>query len=368
MSAQPLIFLAAGGTGGHVFPAEALAQALKDKAVRLALITDRRGTGYGGTLGDLETHAVRAGGVAGRGITGRARGLVELALGTVQAFVLLRRLRPAVVVGFGGYASLPAMLAAIRLKIPTLIHEQNGVLGRANRLLAKRVRTIATSLPDVSHLPAKAVLVRSGMPVRDAVRVLAASPYAAPRQDQTFNLLVFGGSQGARVFSTLIPDALAGLPEALRQRLRVVQQARPETLEDTKARYAALGIEVELAPFFGDMPERIRDAHLVIGRAGASTVAEITVIGRPAILIPYPHAIDDHQTANARSVDERGGAWLMTEASLTAATLTARLESLMSQPDTLAKTAAAAQRVGIPDAADKLAEAVLALVPGGSHA
>jgi UDP-N-acetylglucosamine--N-acetylmuramyl-(pentapeptide) pyrophosphoryl-undecaprenol N-acetylglucosamine transferase len=362
---QPLALLAAGGTGGHVFPAEALAQVLMDRGWRLGLVTDRRGHAYGGTLGSLETFRIAAGGIAGRGLMSKVRAVAELGLGVIQARAILKRQRPAVVVGFGGYASVPTMVAATMLGIPTAIHEQNGVLGRANRLLAGRVKRIATSYAHVQHVdPAwQPKLVHTGMPVRAAVAALRDTPYPALAEGQPVHLLVLGGSQGARVLSEIIPAALATLPEPLRARLKVSQQCRPEDLEMVRAAYAGTGIDATLESFFSDVPERMAAAHLVVARSGASTVAELTALGRPAILVPYPHAIDDHQTANARAVDEAGGAWLMPQPAFTSEALAGRLESLFTQPGTLARAAGCARAAGRPDAAALLADLVAAL-PG----
>lgn len=362
---KPFALLAAGGTGGHVFPAEALAQALMDRGWRLGLVTDRRGHAYGGTLGSIETFRIAAGGIAGRGLMSKLRGVAELGLGVVQARAILKRERPAVVVGFGGYASVPTMVAATMLGIPSAIHEQNAVLGRANRLLAGRVRRIATSYAHVEHVdPAwRSKLVHTGMPVRAAVAALRDAPYPALAEDEPIRLLVLGGSQGARILSEVIPAALARLPEALRARLEVAQQCRPEDLEAVRAAYAATGIRATLESFFADVPERLSAAHLVIARSGASTVAELTALGRPAILVPYPHAIDDHQTANAHAVDEAGGAWLMPQPAFSPDALASRLESLFTQPGTLARAAGCARAAGRPDAAALLADLVAAL-PG----
>lgn len=360
-----LVLLAAGGTGGHVFPAEALASVLIERGHRLGLVTDRRGHAYGGTLGSLETFRIAAGGIAGRGLLSKLRAVAELGLGVIQARALLKRLRPAVVVGFGGYASVPTMVAATWLGIPTAIHEQNAVLGRANRLLAGRVRRIATSYAHVLHVAPEwtAKVGHTGMPVRAAIAALRDAPYPALGDTGPIRLLVLGGSQGARILSEVIPAALAALPPAIRARLSVAQQCRPEDLDGVRAAYAAAGIEATLDSFFADVPERMSAAHLVIARSGASTVAELTALGRPAILVPYPHAIDDHQTANARAVDEAGGAWLMPQPAFTPDALAGRLESLFTQPGTLARAAGCARAAGRPDAAALLADLVSAL-PG----
>lgn len=360
----PFALLAAGGTGGHVFPAEALASALIARGWRLGLATDRRGHAYGGTLGSLETFRIAAGGIAGRGALSKLRAVAELGLGVLQARAILKREKPDVVVGFGGYASVPTVVAATLLGVPTIIHEQNAVLGRANRLLAGRVARIATSYDAVKHLdPAWGNKVAHvGMPVRPAIAALRDMPYAEIADGQPIRVLVLGGSQGARILSEVIPAALARLPDSLRTRLSVAQQCRPEDLEAVRAAYAGTGIEATLESFFADVPERLAGAHLVIARSGASTVAELTALGRPAILVPYPHAIDDHQTANARAVDEAGGAWLMPQPAFTPEALASRLDSLFTQPGTLARAAGCARAAGRPDAAALLADQVAAIL------
>jgi UDP-N-acetylglucosamine--N-acetylmuramyl-(pentapeptide) pyrophosphoryl-undecaprenol N-acetylglucosamine transferase len=359
----PLALLAAGGTGGHVFPAEALAAMLVARGWRLGLITDRRGQAYGGTLGAIDTWRVHAGAVAGRGPLGRIKAAIALGVGIVQARAILKRVRPAAVIGFGGYASVPTMVAATMLGLPTLLHEQNGVLGRANRLLAGRVRTIATSYAKVTHLDTAwvAKVSQTGMPVRPSVALLRDAAYPALDAASPISLLVLGGSQGARVLSEVVPAALTRLPESMRTRVRISQQCRPEDLESVRAAYAGTGIDATLDSFFADVPERMAAAHLIIARSGASTMAELTCLGRPAILVPYPHAVDDHQTANARALDEVGGAWLMPQTDFTAPSLASRLEALFAQPGTLARAAGCARAAGRPDAAARLADLVVSL-------
>jgi UDP-N-acetylglucosamine--N-acetylmuramyl-(pentapeptide) pyrophosphoryl-undecaprenol N-acetylglucosamine transferase len=359
----PLIILTAGGTGGHVFPAEALAETLLERGFRLGLITDRRGQAYGGTLGRLDTHRIAAGGIAGRGIVAKLRSLAELAVGIIQARTLLTKLRPVAVIGFGGYASVPAMVGASLLNIPSALHEQNAVLGRANRLLAGRVRRIATSFAHVDHVDERLApkLVHTGMPVRAAIAALRDSPYPSMDSTSPLRLLVLGGSQGARVLSEVVPKALAALPDKLRTRLQVSQQCRPEDLAAVRAAYDGTGIDATLETFFADVPQRMAAAHLVIARSGASTVAELTALGRPAILVPYPFATDDHQTANAHAVDETGGAWLMPQDVFTVDTLAVRIQSLFTQPGTLARAAGCARAAARPDAASRLADLVTQL-------
>jgi len=368
--AKNLVALAAGGTGGHVFPAEALAAELAGRGYDLALITDRRGDAFGTALDAIDIYRIRAGGIAGKSFLARINSALELAIGTLQARRLLKRLNPAAVIGFGGYASIPSMLAASSARYPTAIHEQNAVLGRANRLLANRVARIATSFEVSEGIPADAAgkIVHTGMPVRPAVAAVRDHPYPAIEVDGRLRLLVLGGSQGAHVFSEVLPGAVALLPEALRQRLDIAQQCRPEDLEDTAKAYRDLDVEAEVSPFFGDVPERLAAAHLVIARAGASTVAEVAAVGRPAILVAYPHAIDDHQSANAHAVDEAGAGWLMPQDAFTPETLSNRLVSLFDLPATLERAAAASLAAGRPGAAARLADMVCALHADGGGA
>lgn len=359
MKRRPIV-LAAGGTGGHVFPAEALAAELLGRGRSLVLVTDVRGAQFGGTLGTLPVYTVNAGTPTRGGMIARARGILRSLDGALQARRMLGWLEPAAVVGFGGYASLPTMLAATWRRIPTILHEQNAILGRANRLLAPRVTSIALSFPATAHLRAtdqtKAEIV--GNPVRVEIRSVRASDYAPPATDAPFHILVTGGSQGAAIFSTLIPEALAGLPEALRARLRVVQQCRPETLGLAQARYQAAGIQAELAAFFTDMPRRLTAAHLVLCRAGASTVSEIAVSGCPALFIPFPHASDDHQSANAAAFAANGAAWHLRQSDLTPDILRTAIAELMTAPQELSARAIAARALGRPDAARALATLV----------
>ena len=357
---KPLVILATGGTGGHVFPAEALAEELVGRGYSLALVTDRRGDAFTGVLGGLETYRIRAGGIAGKKLLAMLRSGCELAIGFLQAQILLRKLAPDAVVGFGGYASVPTMLAASLGGYATAIHEQNAILGRANRLLASRVRKIATCFNIVRGVPEgiKSKVVATGMPVRPAVIEYRDAPYPDIFNSSQLRLLICGGSQGARVLSDVVPEAVRRLGAGLRRRLLVTQQCRNEDLDRVRAVYAAGGIDAELSDFFVDLPARIANSHLVIGRSGASTVAELTTIGRPAILIPYPYATDNHQSGNARAIDEAGGGWLINESAFTADTLANRLESLFGLPNVLKRGAVNARAAGRPDAATNLADLV----------
>jgi len=354
----PLVAIAAGGTGGHVFPGTALAEALTPRGYGVAFLTDRRGAEMA-AFGEAPTYVLPTAPLAG-GLAIKAAGAVRLAAGVTRAALLLRRLKPAAVVGFGGYPSAPGLVAATRLRRPTLIHEQNGVLGRANRLVAPRVSLIATSLPDTEGVrPQDAHKVRlTGNPVRREVAALAERPYPTRAADQPLDVLVLGGSLGAHVLSQVVPAAVALLSPDRRERLRLTQQVRAEDLDAVRADYIHLNYKAELAPFFADVPRRLASAHLVIGRAGASTVAELTAAGRPALLVPYPHHADQHQLLNARALDRAGGAWLMPEESFTPEALASRLADLIDTPTTLEKAAACARAVGHPDAAARLADLV----------
>jgi UDP-N-acetylglucosamine--N-acetylmuramyl-(pentapeptide) pyrophosphoryl-undecaprenol N-acetylglucosamine transferase len=271
----------------------------------------------------------------------------------------LNRLRPAAVVGFGGYPSLPVMIAAWLGGYPAAVHEQNAVLGRVNRQMAARVKAVAASLPLSRFVPRNAAsVVYTGNPVRPAAADLAHSIYEAPEAGGPIRLLVFGGSQGARAFSELMPAAVALLPDSLRARLAIVQQCRPEDLDEVRAAYTASHVKAVLAAFFDDLPRRMADAHLVIARAGASTVSELATIGRPSILVPYPFATDDHQTANAQVMEKAGAALLVQQRELSAEKLAAILTEMLAAPDQLARRAAAAAGLAIPDAASRLADLV----------
>jgi UDP-N-acetylglucosamine--N-acetylmuramyl-(pentapeptide) pyrophosphoryl-undecaprenol N-acetylglucosamine transferase len=359
--------LAAGGTGGHRFPAEALAAELIARGRAVHLLSDARAEAFAGALAGLDVHRVRAGRPGGGPIRS-AGALAELATGAVQAGRLLRRLSPAGVIGFGGYPSVPTMLAAACLGLPTVIHEQNAVLGRANRLLASRMGYIATGFPSIDGLrpTLRARTICTGNPVRPAVLAAGEVAYRPPSAGGEVELLVLGGSQGARIFSEILPPALAALPAPLRTALRVSQQARAEDLAATARRYAETGIAAELDSFFVDVPRRLRRAHLVICRAGASTVAELAAVGRPALLVPYPYATDDHQTANARAFAAAGGGWVLAQPDLDAVMLAGRLEQLFADGTRLTVAAQRASHFGRRDAARRLALLALALEPGGT--
>jgi UDP-N-acetylglucosamine--N-acetylmuramyl-(pentapeptide) pyrophosphoryl-undecaprenol N-acetylglucosamine transferase len=358
---NPPIVIAAGGTGGHFFPAEALAEELIRRGHRVTLMTDARSAGLRSSVfAGHARHVLRGGGLAGHGVRGKLRGLWGLMLGTLQARRLMRRDPPAAVVGFGGYPAVAPVLAASRRRTAIILHEQNGVLGRANRLLVRRGAHLALSLEATTRVPSGARTTVTGNPVRAGVLVLEDEPYAPPTD--RIALLVLGGSLGARVFSDVVPAALAALPDPLRRRLSVVQQCRAEDLDRVRDAYAAGGIDAELDVFFANIADRLAAAHLVITRAGASTVAELAVAGRPTLLVPLPGAIDDHQTANARALAATGGAWIMPQPTFTAPALSARLTTLLSDPATLATAALAIRAAARPDAATRLADLVEARI------
>jgi UDP-N-acetylglucosamine--N-acetylmuramyl-(pentapeptide) pyrophosphoryl-undecaprenol N-acetylglucosamine transferase len=355
---QGLVLLAAGGTGGHIFPAEALARELVARGRAVALVTDKRGGAFGDDLG-VPVHRIHASSMQ-RGLRGKMRTGFELAIGTWQARKLLNELKPAMIVGFGGYPSLPTLFAARRAGIPYVLHEQNAVLGRANRLFAKNATHIATSFENVALLPDDSAsrVVLTGNPTRPAIAGVAMVGYPKLTSDGRLNILVVGGSQGAHVFSEIVPAALAHMPENLRRRISIAQQCRADDLPEARGGFARCGVTAELATFFQDMPARLAAAHLVIARAGASTCAELTVAGRPAILVPYPFAMDDHQAANAEQVAASGAAWSIPQRALTPMALATRLENLMTAPSGLEKAADAARALGRADAAQRLADLV----------
>jgi UDP-N-acetylglucosamine--N-acetylmuramyl-(pentapeptide) pyrophosphoryl-undecaprenol N-acetylglucosamine transferase len=357
------VVIAAGGTGGHFFPAEALAAELGRRGRRVALITDKRSGGLASPAFEgRERFVIPGAGIAGRGVLRAVGAALALARGTLAARRLLGRLRPSVLVGFGGYPSVAPVLATrlMRRRPAVLLHEQNAVLGRANRMLARHADAVALSFQPTERLPAEVATVLTGTPVRPALAALADEGYAPPREE--IRLLVLGGSLGARVFSDVVPAALATLPQTLRARLFVVQQCRAEDLDRVRAAYAATAIAAELATFFAGVAERLAAAHLVIARAGASTVAELAIAGRPAVLVPLPGAIDDHQTANAAALAEAGGAWRVAQRDFTPAALADLLAGLLADPARLAAAAAAAATLGRPDAAARLADLVEARI------
>ncbi len=354
--------LAAGGTGGHMVPAAALAAELTKRGHRVALVSDERGVRFPGLFEGIQTHVLPAGRLGG-GPLGWGKAMREMWRGRTMARELYRTFRPAAVIGFGGYPALPALLAAFADKIPTAVHEQNAVLGRVNRFVARRVDAIATSSEPTERLAPKLLgkthLV--GNPVREAVLALRTRPYPLLEEDGIFRILVTGGSQGASILSQVVPDGLAMLPVTLRRRLQVTHQARIEDIDAVRKKYAEHDIPAELATYLPDMPEQLAWAHLVIARAGASTISELTAAGRPAILVPLPGATDDHQTANAREITRAGGARTIAQGDFTAVELAKQMQKLGLDPAALQNAAGRARSCGRPNAASDLADLVESL-------
>ena len=358
--ATPLLVIAAGGTGGHMFPAQALAEAMLEKGWRVRLSTDARGARYtGGFPTAVEITQVRSATFARGGILAKLLVPLKIAGGIVTAVSAMRRDRPAVVVGFGGYPSIPAMAAAWLTRTPRMIHEQNGVLGRVNQLFVKRVNKVACGTWP-TELPNGVTGIHTGNPVRAAILEKAASKYLAPN-DAALNVLVTGGSQAARILSDVVPEAIARLPQALRDKVNVNHQARPEDVERVKEHYARNGIAANVQSFFNDMPKQLELAQLVVARSGASTVADITVIGRPAIYVPLAAAIRDEQTANARGSVSAGAALLISESELDAADLSAQIATILRDPARAMEMSKAALSCGKPDATQQLVSIVESL-------
>jgi UDP-N-acetylglucosamine--N-acetylmuramyl-(pentapeptide) pyrophosphoryl-undecaprenol N-acetylglucosamine transferase len=361
MKPSPLILLAAGGTGGHLFPAEALGVELMKRGLRVRLATDSRALRYSGLFSRDMIDVVPSATVRSRTPWSLAHTGIMLAAGTAVALNLLRRLRPAAVVGFGGYPTLPPLLAARLFGIPGIIHEANAVLGRANRFLSNRVNAIATSLPGVLDrdpaLAAKTTTV--GTPMRPAILAAAAVKYAAPEPAGPFRLLVVGGSQGARVMADIVPGAIERLEPSLWRRLILTQQVRKEDMARVRAVYDRLKINAEMAPFFSDLPAKLASHHLVVSRSGAGTVAELAAIGRPSILVPLPGSIDQDQFANAGVLSEAGGALRLPQSEFTSDRLASEISALAAEPAGLTAMAVAARTVGRLDAAGRMADLVM---------
>ena len=357
---RKIAVVAAGGTGGHLFPAQALAETLIGRGWTIVLASDERVAGLAQDFPAERHIGLSAATYRPGDPIGMARAGFAVLKGAAQARQAFREFGPHVVVGFGGYPSAPALVGALLDRRPTVIHEQNAVMGRANRMLAPFVRTVACAFPTLQKAPPKvagrAVVV--GNPVRPPIQALAAEPYVPPQPDGQVRLLVTGGSQGARLLSELVPEAVKQLPESLRQRLVVAQQTRPESMDIARRTYHDANVEAEIAPFFRDMAARLKAAHLVIGRSGSGTVCEFAVAGRPSILVPLAIAIDDDQGQNARRLAEAGGAEVAREHQLTVDSLANALDKLLTNPARLARMAAAARSVAIPDAAERLADVV----------
>lgn len=360
---QQTILLCAGGTGGHVFPALSLAHDLMARDLNVVLITDSRAEKYAHGMNNIKIEVISSA-TFPPSIIGKIRAVFALGYGYIQSLCLMKKYNPAVVVGFGGYPSLPPMLAASNKKIPTLIHESNAVLGRANQFLARKANKIALSLPDMSTLNNDEITraVVTGNPVRYEIAELYTQAYKMPAANQPFNLLIMGGSLGAKVMAKYVPDALANLPQNIRQCLNVTQQCHDDDILKTQEKYKSAGIKAILKPFFDNVPELLKTSHLIIGRSGASTVSEIAVSGTPAIYIPYPHHADQQQKVNAESIAQSGGAWVIEEKNLTSQLLSEKIKKLVESSDALLNASAAARACAYPDATKKLGNIVVSLI------
>ncbi len=357
-----MVVLAAGGTGGHLSPAQALGETLVRRGILVHLMTDARGAELGTRFPAVGIHEIPSSTITVSKPWRVPIQLWRLMNGYQKAKSIISRIEPEppmAVVGFGGYPSIPPVLAAARLRIPVVLHEQNAVMGRANRLLSRWARAIASSFPKITNLPAATARFSfTGNPVRGVVMSHWDAPYDPPAADELFRVLIFGGSQGARFFSEFIPNVIEALPKAVRRRLRIVQQCRAEDLEGVQTRYAALGVKARLAPFFADLPKHIADAHLVICRSGASTIAELAIVGRPAIMVPLPHALDNDQLRNAQSFANAGAGWVYEEKMCDADTMASFLTRMRYAAEELTAAANAAKAFARPDAAELLADLV----------
>ncbi|MCE2516847.1 MAG: undecaprenyldiphospho-muramoylpentapeptide beta-N-acetylglucosaminyltransferase [Alphaproteobacteria bacterium] len=361
------ILLAAGGTGGHVFPAVAVAEQLRQRGHRTIFITDHRGKKM--IPDDFRRKAIFAASPYGATLMARLKGMTKLALGMAQTTLTLLWHRPGVVIGFGGYPAVAPVLMGRIMGMPTMLHEQNAFFGRANGFLAQHAAIIGLSWEMTKNIPSgatsKTALV--GMPVRNAFSQIAETGYTAPEDNGEIRLLIVGGSLGAAVFGDTVPEAISRLPKELRARLNVTHQVRESQFDDVRAKYDAAGIKAELAPFIHDMAEKMAATHLVIGRAGASSVAELAAAGRPAMLVPYPDAMDDHQTANAEAVVSSGGGWLIPEHEMSAGSLAGKIATLISSPDRLRTAADAIQSLNSSHAAGRIADQLLSLTASGDR-
>ncbi len=357
------ILISAGGTGGHMSPASALASDLLGRGYRVELITDNRGMQFSSMFEGLAIHIVRSG-TARAGIMGKVKGALNLGLGILHALRLVSSLNPDLVVGFGGYPSVPAVFAAQKLNIPTILHEQNAIIGKANAFLAPNAERIALSMRAISGLEGdeKYRSVITGNPVRPEISVLYDDEYEALSDESDMRILVMGGSLGATVFSDIVPKSMARLSEEYRTRLKIVQQCRKVDIEAVRAIYKDAGIDAQLSVFFDDVAGELQKAHLVIARSGASTVAEVSIAGKPAIYVPYPHHKDQQQKKNAIAISDTGGAWVMEEVVFTEDALLAKIEGFFQNPQSLSKAAINAKSCGKPDAAKKLGNLVTAIV------
>lgn len=359
------ILLCAGGTGGHVFPALSLAHDLMNRDFNVVLVTDNRAAKYAQGIDNLTIEIISSA-TFPPSVLGKIKALFSLFRGYLQSACILKKYKPLVVIGFGGYPSLPPMIAAQRRKIKTIIHEANAVLGRANKFLARKADKIALSLPDMTSLNKDELerAVVTGNPIRADIAALYTHGYTTPEPDMPFNLLVMGGSLGAKVMAKFVPSALIGLPDELRSRLNVIQQCHDDDILAIKTLYDDTGVKATLKSFFDNVPELLKTSNLIIARSGASTVSEIAVAGIPAIYIPYPHHADQQQKVNAESIAQFGGAWVIEEDNLSSEILTEKIKTLMESPEILFKSAEAARSCAKPEATRKLGNLVVALIKG----
>lgn len=356
---KPLIILTAGGTGGHVYPAEALADELLRRGYRVELITDSRGKdNYKGRLGEIPNHAVLAGALVGKSRWFKIKSLFKTAIGILQAGYLIFKKKPACVIGFGGYASFPSCMAAILLGTDLIIHEQNSVMSRTNRFLSKYASLIAQSFKKVKYTPSGTKTILTGMPIRQNIAAARAIPFPALGQEDKFQMMVLGGSQGAKIFSDVIPDIIKKLSPARQKKIRIFQQCREADVENVKTAYKGCGAEVTISHFFNNMPELYAGTHLIISRAGASSVSEIAAVGIPSILVPLPIAADDHQTSNAKEISDAKAGIVLKQKDFTPAKLEDILKDLMASPQKLSQMSENAKSVGITDAAVRFADAI----------
>ena len=355
---KPLIILTAGGTGGHVYPADALAEELSKRGYRVELVTDSRGkNNYKGQLGNIPNHAVLAGGLVGKDGLTKIMNLGKTCLGILQSCLLLYRKKPICVVGFGGYASFPCAMASILLGTDLVIHEQNSVMSRTNRFFSKYASLVAQSFPKVKHTPDTAKTLLTGMPVRKSIVEIRNQPRPSINEGK-FQILILGGSQGAKIFSYILPTAIQKLDKKIQEQLTIYQQCRKEDEDDLKAIYKSSPAKVIVSPFFNNMPELYQQSHLIISRAGASSISEISVVGIPSILIPLPTAADNHQSGNAQFLKQSGGSIVMEQTDFTADNLSNILEEILNHPERLEKMAESTRSQGITNAAELLANAI----------
>lgn len=356
---KPLIMLTAGGTGGHIYPADALADELIKRGFRVALVTDKRGKdNYKGKLGEIPNYAVYAGGVVGKSFIFKIKSLFKVGIGSLQALFILLKQKPVCVVGFGGYASFPCCVAAILTGTDLVIHEQNSVMSRTNRFLSKYADLIAQSFDNAKYTPAGAKTVLTGMPIRSSIVAVAGDTYPSLNDDEKMQILVLGGSQGAKIFGQVVPEVVKSFDEKHQKRIRIVQQCRQVDLEEVKKAYEGTRCEVITSHFFENMPELYRHSHLVISRSGASSVSEIAVVGVPSILVPLPTAADDHQTGNAALLGDAKGAIVIKQKDFTSEKISRIILDLLNDYECLEIMSRNAQKVGINNAAERFADAI----------